>query len=84
MLLLPALTTLIYLKWLGYFRSKKLCFQNRFVATLLTPELGVRRARRRFPVDASPSRRSLRPEAIGAVLEVTKWLNSRTSRIESV
>jgi hypothetical protein len=28
--------------------------------------------RRRFPVGASPTRRSLQPEAIGAVMEVTK------------
>jgi hypothetical protein len=30
--------------------------------------------RRRFPVGASPTRQSLQPEAIGAVMEVTKWL----------
>jgi hypothetical protein len=30
--------------------------------------------RRRFPVGASPTRRSLQPEATGAVMEVTKWL----------
>ncbi len=28
--------------------------------------------RRRFPVGASPTRRSLQPEATGAVMEVTK------------
>jgi len=36
--------------------------------------LGVRRERRRFPVGASPTRQPLQPEAIGAVMEVTKWL----------
>src|ERR1700737_665069 len=30
--------------------------------------------RRRFPVGASPTRQPLQPEAIGAVMEVTKWL----------
>jgi hypothetical protein len=30
--------------------------------------------RRRFPVGASPTRRTLQPEATGAVVEVTKWL----------
>ena len=35
---------------------------------------GVRRERRRFPVGARPTRRTLQPEATGAVMEVTKWL----------
>jgi hypothetical protein len=30
--------------------------------------------RRRFPVGANPTRQPLQPEAIGAVMEVTKWL----------
>ena len=30
--------------------------------------------RRRFPVGERPTRLSLQPEAIGAVMEVTKWL----------
>ena len=30
--------------------------------------------RRRFPVGANPTRQTLRPEATGAVVEVTKWL----------
>ena len=30
--------------------------------------------RRRFPVGASPTRRTLQPEATGAVMEATKWL----------
>ncbi len=30
--------------------------------------------RRRFPVGANPTRRTLQPEATGAVMEVTKWL----------
>src|SRR5260370_13815720 len=28
-----------------------------------------------FPVGENPTRQSLQPEAIGAVMEVTKWLN---------
>jgi hypothetical protein len=30
--------------------------------------------RRRFPVGASPTRRTPQPDATGAVMEVTKWL----------
>src|SRR5258708_24837569 len=39
--------------------------------------------RRRFPVGARPTRQPLQPEAIGAVMEVTKWLKPsiRVSRI---
>src|SRR2546423_14580192 len=35
--------------------------------------------RRRFPVGGSPTRQSLQPEAIGAVMEVTKWLKPSIS-----
>src|SRR3979490_1812441 len=35
--------------------------------------------RRRLPVGASPTRQSLQPEAIGAVMEVTKWLKPSIS-----
>jgi len=35
--------------------------------------------RRRFAVGASPTRQTLRPEAIGAVMEVTKWLKPSIS-----
>src|SRR3979409_649271 len=35
--------------------------------------------RRGFPVGASPTRQSLQPEAIGAVMEVTKWLKPSIS-----
>ena len=35
--------------------------------------------RRRFPVGASPARQPLQPEAIGAVMEVTKWLKPSIS-----
>jgi hypothetical protein len=35
--------------------------------------------RRRFPVGASPTRQSLQPEAIGAVMEETKWLKPSIS-----
>src|ERR1700722_6879099 len=34
----------------------------------------LRARRRRFPGVASPTRRTLQPEATGAVMEVTKWL----------
>jgi len=46
-------------------------------------ELGVRRDKRRFPVGASPTRRTLQPEATGAAKEVTNWLkpSERVSRI---
>src|SRR2546429_8516281 len=35
--------------------------------------------RRRFPVGANPIRQPLQPEAIGAVMEVTKWLKPSIS-----
>src|SRR6266850_2554772 len=35
--------------------------------------------RRRFPVGASPTRQPLQPEAIRAVMEVTKWLKPSIS-----
>jgi hypothetical protein len=35
--------------------------------------------RRRFPVGASPTRRTLQPEAAGAAMEVTKWLKPSES-----
>src|SRR3979490_1111038 len=35
--------------------------------------------RRRFPVGANPTRQSLQPEAIGAVMEATKWLKPSIS-----
>ena len=35
--------------------------------------------RRRFSVGASPIRQPLQPEAIGAVMEVTKWLKPSVS-----
>src|SRR5262245_45686183 len=35
--------------------------------------------RRRFPVGASPTRRTLQPEATGAAMEVTKWLKPSDS-----
>jgi predicted nucleotidyltransferase component of viral defense system len=40
----------------------------------------VRRARRRFPVGASPTRQPLQPEATGAGMEVTKcpWFSGET------
>src|SRR6266404_9004145 len=35
--------------------------------------------RRRFPVGENPTRQSLQPEAIGAVMEATKWLKPSIS-----
>src|SRR5262249_5357977 len=35
--------------------------------------------RRRFPVGANPTRRTLQPEATGAAMEVTKWLKPSDS-----
>src|SRR6185295_3198361 len=35
--------------------------------------------RQRFPVGESPTRQPLQPEAIGAVMEVTKWLKPSIS-----
>src|SRR6266852_1732344 len=35
--------------------------------------------RRRFPVGASPTRKTLQPEATGTVMELTKWLKPLVS-----
>src|SRR6202171_1634212 len=43
------------------------------------PLLACAVQRRRFPVGASPTRQPLQPEAIGAVMEVTKWLKPSIS-----
>src|SRR6266446_4944144 len=43
------------------------------------PPLACAVQRRRFPVGASPTRQPLQPEAIGAVMEVTKWLKPSIS-----
>jgi hypothetical protein len=43
------------------------------------PVLACAVERRRFPVGASPTRQPLQPEAIGAVMEVTKWLKPSIS-----
>src|SRR5450755_3877653 len=43
------------------------------------PLLACAVERRRFPVGASPTRQPLQPEAIGAVMEVTKWLKPSIS-----
>jgi ABC-type sulfate transport system permease subunit len=48
------------------------------------PLLACAVQRRRFPVGASPTRQSLQPEAIGAVMEVTKWLTERDIRFLSM
>src|SRR6516162_5384462 len=43
------------------------------------PLLACAVQRRRFPVGARPTRQPLQPEAIGAVMEVTKWLKPSIS-----
>src|SRR6202171_2253621 len=43
------------------------------------PLLACAVQRRRFPVGASPTRQPLQPEAIGAVMEGTKWLKPSIS-----
>src|SRR6201996_3594079 len=45
----------------------------------MSPLLACAVQRRRFPVGASPTRQPLQPEAIGAVMEVTKWLKPSIS-----
>src|SRR5712664_193719 len=45
----------------------------------LCPVLACAVQRRRFPVGENPTRQSLQPEAIGAVMEVTKWLKPSIS-----
>src|SRR5712672_95019 len=52
-------------------------FQSRDLTTCLFLACAVQR--RRFPVGESPTRQSLQPEAIGAVMEVTKWLKPSIS-----
>ena len=53
-------------------------FQARRQAARL-PLLACAVQRRRFPVGAGPTRQPLQPEAIGAVMEVTKWLKPSIS-----
>jgi hypothetical protein len=43
------------------------------------PLLACAVQRRRFPVGESPTRQTLQSEAIGAVMEVTKWLKPSIS-----
>src|SRR6195256_5079438 len=45
-----------------------------FLRQCMSPLVACAVPRRRFPVGASPTRQPLQPEAIGAVMEVTKWL----------
>src|SRR5260370_42397566 len=55
---------------------------NKTLATLQTAECRFRVCavqRRSFPVGANPIRQPLQPEAIGAVMEVTKWLKPSIS-----
>src|SRR5882672_2398159 len=51
----------------------------RRAGVLSCPLLACAVQRRRFPVGESPTRQSLQPEAIGAVMEVTKWLKPSIS-----
>src|SRR5258705_10975145 len=52
---------------------------SRQVISLECLRLACAVQRRRFPVGASPTRQPLQPEAIGAVMEVTKWLKPSIS-----
>src|SRR2546429_2575655 len=52
---------------------------NRCPATAKCPSWVCAVQRRRFPVGANPTRQPLQPEAIGAVMEVTKWLKPSIS-----
>src|SRR6202043_3145419 len=52
-------------------------FEPKATASHLDSTCAVQR--RRFPVGESPTRQSLQPEAIGAVMEVTKWLKPSIS-----
>src|ERR1700674_591423 len=54
-------------------------FEPKATASHLDSTCAVQR--RRFPVGASPTRQPLRPEAIGAVMEVTKWLKPSVMRL---
>src|SRR6266568_1037635 len=58
---------------LGEWRS------DRYKVTDECPLLACAVQRRRFPVGENPTRQSLQPEAIGAVMEVTKWLKPSIS-----
>src|SRR5882672_4074215 len=49
----------------------------------LCPVLACAVQRRRFPVGANPTRQPLQPEAIGAVMEATKWLKPSISLSQS-
>jgi hypothetical protein len=66
------LSRLPFLKNRCSVRVKKADFTER-------PLLACAVQRRRFPVGESPTRQSLQPEAIGAVMEVTKWLKPSIS-----
>ena len=48
-------------------------------ARLKCPQRVCAVTRRRFPVGANPTRQPLQPEAIGAVMEATKWLKPSIS-----
>src|SRR5258708_648816 len=53
--------------------------RNRSVAATQCPSWVCAVQRRRLPVGANPIRQPLQPEAIGAVMEVTKWLKPSIS-----
>src|SRR5450755_2467941 len=63
-------------------RKRRLRYQRLYIVTKRCrklPPLACAVQRRRFPVGASPTRQPLQPEAIGAVMEVTKWLKPSIS-----
>jgi len=68
--------------WSDYSLAYSCCAQtkrsNRAIGSL-RPSVACAVTRRRFPVGASPTRQTLQPEAIGAVMEVTKWLKPSIS-----
>jgi hypothetical protein len=47
-------------------------------------ETGVRRDKAALSIGYKPTRQSLQPEAIGAVMEVTKWLKPSISVYEQL
>jgi hypothetical protein len=68
-------------RWDGNTRSRGLDVKSRFAEWAVMEWLLLACAvqRLRFPVGASPTRQPLQPEAIGAVMEVTKWLKPSIS-----
>jgi hypothetical protein len=62
---------------LGFRWKRRSCYRRSELRSCPFPVCAV--TRRRFPVGASPTRQPVQPEAIGAVMEVTKWLKPSVS-----